>query len=347
MANILFIEYVGFFAATLFTGILTYKFGIKNIFLTAVSLWFIGIAFTAGVPLYYVLMATFILIGTGLGMIEVVCSSSIVIFHSANKGKYFNLLNAFYGVGSMLVPLYAGALLANNVSWRLAFVGVLLPVILFLIFLKSVRFPGYQRQKALNFLTLAKTAFTREMVLHYLALCFYVAAEIALAAWMVEYMLKVKGQPIFLSSLSLAIYFALLTLGRFLGCLVVDRFGHLRMLLLASIGALVCLILGIYGPSYLAIFLPFTGFFYAILFPTIAASFTDIKKPEIEKYLGFLFTFAGVGGIIGPWLVGTFAEQFRLAKSIAIVILFTSIMLLAILSLLLIKNQAERHSVKP
>ncbi|TCL62290.1 fucose permease [Hydrogenispora ethanolica] len=334
MGNVLGLQYGGFFLATLAAGVLIFRFGLKKVFLGLSMLLLAGIGCAAAAPGYAPLVLGFFLTGLGLGAVEVAGNSTIVLLHPERKGKLLNLLGFFHGVGSMIVPIYAGALLSAHYSWRFTFALSLAPLTLFLIYLLAVKFPEYRREAAENIFALLKSAFTAEMIWHYLAICFYVAAEIGLAAWIIEYNYKIKGQPLFYSSLSLTLYFGLITGGRLLGSFVVDRLGHLRVLLAAALGAVVCLTLGLYGPAAVAFFLPATGFCFSIIFPTLTTSFSNICQAGIEKYLGFLFTFAGIGGMIGPWLIGLCGGWLQLGTSMSLLILYALIMLGSIAVLL-------------
>lgn len=342
MSIVLFLEYAAFLAATIMAGVCIFRFGLKTVLLAALVLLFLGLAVPAGIPVYWVLSAAFLALGLGLGTLEITCNSTIVLLHSENKGKLLNLLGSFHGVGSMLAPLYAGALLSTHISWRIAFAICLIPILILLLYLTLIKFPKPGPDNAEGLFALAKSAFSREMIWHYIAICFYVAVEIGLATWIVEYTYKIKGQSFFYSTISLSVFFGLITGGRLLGGFFVDKIGHLRILFLAATGALVSLMTGIYGPDYLAVFLPFTGLFFSIIFPTITASFTDIQKPEIGKYLGFLFTFAGIGGMIGPWLIGVFGDLIQLTNSISILIGYALIMFTAIVVLLFLKNGPKK-----
>jgi fucose permease len=343
MGNVLGLEYIGFFIATLIAGVAIFRFGLKPTLLTAFALAFLGIGCTAGIPIYGVLLIAFLALGFGLGTLEIAGNSTIVLLHNENKGMFLNLLGSFHGVGSMLVPIYAGVLLSANISWRIVFSLCLIPIAVLILYLALIQFPKQEKTKTEPILTLAKSAFCSEMLWHYIAIGCYVAAEIGLASWIVEYLYKIKCQPLFYSSISLSIYFGLITSGRILGCFIVDKIGHLTILLWAALGAIFSLILGIYGPNQLSFFLPVTGFFFSIMFPTITASFTDIQKPNIQKYLGFLFTFAGVGGMIGPWLIGVFGDLIRLSNSISILIGYSLLMLIALLILKFGTNTAIAH----
>ena len=71
----------------------------------------------------------------------------------------------------------------------------------------------------------------------YLAIGVYVALEIGMAAWMVEFLQKTRGQSVAASTMALSLLFLMVTVGRLLGSFLVDRVGLLRSILLASLAA--------------------------------------------------------------------------------------------------------------
>ncbi|HOJ77821.1 MAG TPA: MFS transporter [Bacillota bacterium] len=330
IGNMLFMQYIGFLAATIGTGFLSYKFGLKPILTIALALLFAGIALIAGIPQYFILIITFLILGLGLGLLEIACHNIIILSISQKIGMFLNLLGVCYGIGSMLAPLYAGSLLSNGISWQNIYAICLLPIGILLLYHILIRFPKFDQKQEPSILSLITTAFSSEMFWHYLGLCSYTAAEIGIAVWIVEYLNEIKGYNLFYSSLALSVYFGLITVGRLIGSFFVDRIGHLKMLLLVSVSAIFSITIGIYGPTQLAFLLPFTGFFFAIIFPTITASFTNIKKPNIQNYLGFLFTFSGIGGMIGPWLIGVLGDRYQLANSMAVLILYLMILVITV-----------------
>ncbi len=347
MGNILGLEYLGFFAATLLAGVIILRLGLKNTVLAAVALLGTGIAAAAGVPRYGVWLIAFILLGLGFGTLEIAGSNLMVLVYPEHKGKMLNLLNAFHGFGSMLAPLYAGVLLAFQASWQSVFGFCLIPVLLLVVYLSLIRFPKQEPLKTEPLIHLAKTAFAPTMFWHYIAICFYVAAEIGVSAWIVEYATTIKGQPAFYSSVLLSVYFGLITGGRLLGSMIVDRVGHLKIVFWAMVGAVVSLSVGMFGPNACVLFLAVTGLFFSIIFPTLTASFSNIPQPQVAKYFGFLFAFAGIGGIIGPCLVGILGNYLQLSNSILLILVYALIICAATIRLLFLEAQTVRVTKLP
>ncbi|HEY6074755.1 MAG TPA: hypothetical protein VIV15_15555, partial [Anaerolineales bacterium] len=91
-----------------------------------------------------------------------------------------------------------------------------------------------------------------------------------------------------------------------------------------------CIGLGLFGPPALAILLPGAGFFCSIIFPTITAAVSDAHTAGGSTVLGMLFTFAGIGGLVGPWLVGWGSDLFGLEAGFAVNLVMALLMAAAI-----------------
>jgi fucose permease len=101
-----------------------------------------------------------------------------------------------------------------------------------------------------------------------------------------------------------------------------------------SIGGTLSLIGGLFGPKGISFLLPFTGFFFSIIFPTLTAAASDTHTENGNTILGVLFTFAGLGGMIGPWLVGLGSDLLGLQAGFSFNILFVFILLVSVAILL-------------
>ena len=203
------------------------------------------------------------------------------------------------------------------------------------LFFLFVKYP-YQAPAAgegLNLSTLFATGFTRRMTWYYLLVTTYVAAEIGIAAWIVEFLQKVKGFDIGLSSIYLSLFFAAIMVGRFAGSFVVERIGYLRVMLWATLAAIACLAIGIFGPPTFTFFIPLTGLFFSIMFPTTTAAVSALHVENLGAILGVLFTFGGLGGALGPWAIGTAADLIGIELAFALNLVFCVIMLVALLVL--------------
>lgn len=332
---ILFSAYIGFIVATLLTGVLADAAGNKAVLLIAGVCLTAGLAAFSLVSSFWLLAAALFVVGLGLGSIEVGGNSLIVDLHTTNRGRYLNLLAVFHGVGSFVVPLYAALLLSTAFSWRQVYQFAILLAIGLVIFFAVVKYPRAVRTSGDGFSlrTLFATGFTWRMSWYYLLVAVYVSAEIGVAAWIVEYLQQVKGFDIGASSLYLSLFFAAIMVGRLLGSFFVERIGYLTVMLIAAVAAIITLSIGIFGPPALTFMLPLTGIFFSIMFPTTTASVSALHVGNMGAILGVLFAFGGVGGAMGPWLIGAAADLVGIELAFALNIVFCVVMLVALLAL--------------
>lgn len=324
--NIFFGEYVGFLIATLITGILADRFGLKLVFILAGVALVLGVGGYSSFSVPFLLAASLFIIGLGLGAFELGPNAVIVSLYHEQKGLYLNLMAVMHGLGSMVAPLVAGYLLSIDTSWRTIYRWDLLLIIIFLAASLFLRFPKSEEKASLDFRAIPKVAFKHALPFYYVAMLFYVAAEIGLASWMVVYLQDSRNMNEALSNNYLAIFFGTMMLGRFLGSFFVKRVGYLRSIFIAALFATASLAVGIFTQS--AIFIPLTGFFFSIIFPTLTAAVSDAEQENMNTILGVLFTFSGIGGMIGPWLVAWSSKVFGLQIGFTSTILLTGLTLI-------------------
>jgi fucose permease len=194
-------------------------------------------------------------------------------------------------------------------------------LLVYFLLVKYPRSAGAESNK-LDLKHLGKSAFTGEMILFYAAIAVYVAVEIGIGAWVVEFLQQAKAQSVMMSSLYLSLFFGGVTAGRFIGSFLVERVGYLPSMLYASFAAMGCVAVGTFGPAGLSFFLPLAGLFLSIIFPTATAAVSDLHRENVGTVLGLLFTFAGVGGMVGPWLVGILSDWIGIQLGFGVILVF-------------------------
>jgi FHS family glucose/mannose:H+ symporter-like MFS transporter len=332
--NIFFGEYLGFLIATLITGILADRFGLKSVILLAGVFLGIGVGGYSFFQSAILLSGSLFLLGMGLGALELGPNAIIVSLHHERKGLYLNLMAVLHGLGSLIAPLFAGWLLSLSISWRLIYRWDILLVALFVIIFIFLRFPKAEEKAQLDFRHIPQIAFKGHLPWFYVAITFYVASEIGIASWLVTFLQEIRNTPVTASSLSLSLFFAMIMVGRLIGGFFVHRIGYLRSILFMTAGGILCIVAGLFGPKETAFLLPVTGFFLSIIFPTITAAVSDTHTENMNTILGVLFTFAGLGGVIGPWFMAWGSDLFGLQAGFSIVIIFMVILLISVMTLI-------------
>lgn len=301
--------YIGFMVATLTTGLIADALGKKTVLLIAGVSLALGVGGFTSFSTPLLLGLSMFVLGYGLGALELGCNAIIVELHPNDKGRYLSLMSVMHGMGSMAAPFFAGLLLDAGNSWRTVYRWDFLPIGILLAVVAFSRYPSVQAaiSDKIDFRRIGQTAFTPRMVWLYVAIVAYVASEIGIASWLVEYLQKIRGQDVKTSTGALSLYFGLMMAGRFLGSFVIERLGYLKSILAAMLAASACIALGLSGPAFA---LTASGFFLSTVFPAITATASDGLTENTNTVLGLLFTFAGLGGMLGPWLVGFASDQF-------------------------------------
>ncbi len=303
--------YIGFILATLLTGWMADWVSNRSVLVLAgacLSLGLIGVGLAESYVLLTLCMGT---IGLGLGAIEVGGNGLMVELHNAARGRYLNLLATFHGLGSLLVPVYVAWLIAAGFAWQQIYLSVvLLAGLLTLVMLVARRdfSPGLKVDSKWGWGTLVRNGFNGRMGCYYLLIGAYVAVELGVAAWLVEYLQQVRGMSVVSSSLYLSGFFVMIMLGRLAGSMVVERVGYLSLVSAALAGGAICLSVGIFGPSQLSLALPLSGLCFSIVFPSVTAAVSELHPVNLGSILGLLFTFAGFGGALGPWIIGLVSD---------------------------------------
>jgi fucose permease len=328
--NIFFGEYLGFLIATLITGILADRFGLKSVIILAGVFLGIGVGGYSFFQSAILLSGSLFILGMGLGALELGPNAIIVSLHHERKGLYLNLMAVLHGLGSLVAPLFAGWLLSLTISWRVIYRWDLLLIAMFVIIFIFLRFPKAEEKAQIDFRHIPQIAFKKDLPWFYAAICFYVAAEIGMGSWLVTFLQETRSISVTASNQSLSLFFAMIMVGRLVGAFFVQRVGYLRSILFMSIGGSLCIAVGLLGPKETFFLLPMTGFFLSIIFPTITAAVSDTHTENGNTILGVLYTFAGLGGVIGPWFIGWGSDLFGLQIGFSLNIVFMMILIISV-----------------
>lgn len=346
--SLIFASYLGFIAATLGCGALADRFSHRAV------LWLAGwcVLFGLGGMMMSDSMAALVLcmtvMGLGLGAIELGANGLMIQLHSENRGRFLNLLSVFHGCGSLIVPLAAAQLIGANWSWQSIYATcALMAIPLLLLFWPNwiAADPSAPANESTasseSSPSLLKIGFTPVMWCYYGLLAAYVAAELSLGAWMMEYLQQQHEFTVERSSRYLSAFFVMLMLGRLFGAWVVERVNYLLAVAVALIATGVCIAAGLLINRQLVFLLPVSGLCMSIVFPTVTASVSRLHTTNSGKIIGLLFAFSGLGGAFGPWIVGLISQAYGLQIGLCTTILFD---LLAITALVILTQKLRVRS---
>jgi MFS transporter, FHS family, glucose/mannose:H+ symporter len=343
---ILLWAYLGFLVAALLVGVLSDLAGNRAVVLAStvcLLLGTLGYSLASRLGLLQVSMGV---LGIGLGGVDMAGYLIVVAYYTQNKGRYLNLTAFFHGLASTIAPYYAGLLLAVGISWRQVYQYPLAIVLVTLLLGLLVRFPKppVVQKSSIDFRAVGRLIFQPVMRWYFALMILYVAAEIGVASWIVIYLQRVHNLDVTASALILSLYFAGLMMGRLIGTVFVDKVGFLRSILIMTLCATACLALGMFGSGLSYWLLPLTGLFFSIIFPTLTAAVTDQVTGNVGTVVGLLFAFCGVGGALGPWLIGLISDLAGIQAGFAVNLASSAAM--AVIALVLVRHKQAVRPVK-
>lgn len=309
-------QYAGYFAATFLAGFLTDYYGQKTALIFAGLCMILGVtgySFSSVMPL---LLVFIFFMGMGLGALELVGCNIITECYPDKKGSYLSIITAIAGIGAIVSPVIAGSLLSTGISWRWVFrygLLIIIPVTIYFFFIRDSSHTmreqmKKQAEKKAETCSIRSSFSQKGIVLMYLVNFFYMAAEMGVATWMVDFYRKEKMFSITDSTRFLSFFYIGITSGRFLGSFFVEKLGRQRSVLAASAAAGACILFGIFGPVQFVGFAALAGLFYSIIFPAGTAILSSLPYGDLARIQGVYFACGGLGGMFGPWIMGIVSD---------------------------------------
>jgi fucose permease len=256
---------------------------------------------------YYVLMALFLLLGLGGGIIVTAANALVSDISEERRASTLNLLNLFFGLGGLLTPLIGANLLAGNTIALCYLVAALTAATLLLHATTPMPPPTGER----GFKASEASALLGRPALFLLALFLflYVSCEVGVWNWLAKHLIA-QGIP---ESQALNI----LSLGFALGMLV-GRVAVSRVLIkvpapTVTLAASVLMAITTYGmlqtaDATLAGVLVFcAGIAMAPVFPTTLAMVGDVFPRMTATAMGIVITCGWIGLAVSSRIIGAIA----------------------------------------
>lgn len=251
------------------------------------------------------------------------------------------MLTAISGIGSILSPILASQLLHAGHSWRFVYymgLVLLIPIALYFISIRAPKQSGVSGDSVSlaehreNAPDSSIRFFRKDLLLMYFINFMYMAAEMGLTTWLVEFYITDRHYTAVKSAQLLPFFYITMTFGRFAGGFFVDRIGRFTSTAAASFGVSFCILIGLISSGPLSMIIALSGLFYSIVFPTATAMLASLPSGNAGRVQGLYFAFGGLGGMFGPWFMGIINTYFGLKAGIFLpVLLFLFILTLLIL----------------
>ncbi|HZN17389.1 MAG TPA: MFS transporter [Micromonosporaceae bacterium] len=285
-------------------------------------------------PAYPGLLVLTLVLGFGAGIIDSGLNAYVASLprHTAR----LNYLHAFYGVGALLGPVLAAALLDSGLPWNavyLVFAAGSVPMLVgFGLGYPQATPPaadGPARPSAV-----AAAVRHRAIVLTALFLAVYVGVEASIGNWGYSLLVEERGQDALLAGWAVSGYWFGFTAGRFVVNTLAERAGigpvALAFSCLAAVAAATALAWVAPADLVVVLALAALGFFLGPVFPLTIAVLPRLAPAWlVPTSIGLLIGVSVVGGAFFPWLAGTVAHHLGLGTLLPYTLLLAGLMLVS------------------
>jgi fucose permease len=230
-----------------------------------------------------------------------------------------NYLHAFYGVGALVGPLIASAILALAWGWNsfyLFMLGLSLPLLLGLstFFRSPVSESLTQEGEATGKENVLST--TLKLPIVWFAAIFllvYVGVEVSLGNWTYSFLLEARQQGTVAAGWIVSGFWLGLTLGRFILQKLAERLGFgtkvLMYACLAGLGIGLVLVWLVPLGAMAAVGFCFIGFSLAPIYPlTVSIAPKLVPARLAASAIGLLVSVSIIGLALFPWIAGILAQ---------------------------------------
>ena len=294
--------------------------------LGGITLGLLGLIYTAS---YEVALLSMLILGLGGGMLVTGSNALISEISEEKRSSALNLLNMFFGLGTMITPLLAANVGALSSTYALS---IALTVFAALTLLVNMATPMPPPTGDRGFVASEAPALLRQPALYLLSLMLflYVACEVGVFNWLVKYLVDEQGVEISYARNVLAWGFALgLLLGRVIISRILLAVAEIKVTLWASVAMLVTTfaMLKVGDPVLVGVSVFVAGLAMAPMFPTTLGICGNIFTKMTGTAMGIVITSGWIGLTLSSYIIGFVAERTTLS---------TALLLLPAMSLLLI-----------
>ncbi|MEP6733959.1 MAG: MFS transporter [Chryseolinea sp.] len=314
------------------SGILIEKYSEKYVLIFAFVLALIAALVFAIFPTFEIALSSLFTIGIGMAMLQVVINP--LLRHAGGEEHFaFNsvMANFFFGLASFLSPLLYSAMVGNihtdhasgiylifnklvtpelkwvSLYWVFAVTCALMVMVIVLTSFPKVELKADEKiDTGVAFRELLKD---RKVWLYFIGIFTYVGTEQGIANWMSKFLqLYHNMDPATDGATAISRFWGLITVGCFLGLLLLKLFDSRKVLIVFSVGAIVTLGLALFGSKEMSAFtFPITGFFLSIMWSVVFSLGMNSVSHHHGTFSGILCT-GIVGGAVVPLIIGGIAE---------------------------------------
>ncbi|KAH8895546.1 MFS general substrate transporter [Thozetella sp. PMI_491] len=273
-------------------------------------------------PPYPVLVVMLVFAGFGNGLSDAAWNPWMSSL--ANSSELLGLMHGFYGLGGVISPFIATAMITKaHLPWftfyyvMTAAAVVECGVLVAPFWAATAQAFRRAHSREVSATADLRTALTRAPWARVSWLCAafvlcYMGLEVALGGWVVTFMMTVRNAGAFESGMTATGFWLGLTAGRIILGFVTPRIGTRRAIMIYLPLAMALELLFWLVPQFYvsAVAVAVEGFFLGPMFPAFVVAVTDLLPPHLHvATIGFVAAFGGSGAAVLPFAVGALAQS--------------------------------------
>lgn len=334
-----FFFFVAYGVMSIPAGILVDTYKEKKMMIFSFALASAGALLFAAFPGYNMALVSLFMMGTGMAILQVAINPLLRVSGGEEHFAFYSVLGQlFFGSASFISPWIttdlveklAGfnaesssnllTLLHNLVPpllpwtaiyWVIATVAVFMTFLILFIKLPEVQLKEEEKVDGI------KTTFSllknKMVLLYFIGIFAYVGTEQGLANWMSEFLKTYHGlNPLVEGRSAVSLFWGMLTLGCFLGLILLKFIDSKWVLRIFTLAAIVSLGVALVAPASISMLaFSFSGFCLSVMWSIIFSLALNSIKQHHGTFAGILCT--GIaGGAIVPLIIGTLGDAFGL-----------------------------------
>lgn len=310
---------IGSLAAMPVTGALVARFGCRCVMLCSTLVVLAVLPLLATLNVMWLMAATLMVFGAGLGMLDVAMNVQAVEVEKAAAKPMMSGFHGFFSLGGILGAGAVSLLLGAGLT-PLQAVGV---IMLLMVLLLLCSLPTLMTER-LHQPDQPWLVIPRGWVAFLGCLCFILfLAEGAVLDWSALLLLQSPGMSVAHAGLGYAIFSIAMTLGRLTGDKVIQRFGRYPVMLTGALAAAAGMTLAVLLPWPQAALLAFllVGFGLANTVPMLFNAAGNQQDMPANLAISAMTTLGYAGILSGPALIGFISQWLSLSGAFLLIAL--------------------------
>lgn len=319
------------------SGFMVERWGEKRMMMLAFALSFTGALMFALFPEFNVFVISLFTIGAGMAALQVVINPLLRVAGGEEHYTFNSVLaQLIFGLASFISPQMYSYLVSNidqgniqkpmislmsglvpeqmswvSVYWVFATLSlIMIAVVMIVKFPKVVLREDEKMGSRSSFVELIQNKY---VILYFIGMFAYVGTEQGISYWMSKFLSNYHGyDPDTIGADAVSYFWGLMTIGGVLGLVLFKLFDGKLVLRWFTILAIVCVAIGLFGSSELALWaFPVSGFFLSVMYPSVVSLGLNSVAKHHGSFAGILMT--GIaGGAVVQILIGAISDLISL-----------------------------------